>query len=620
MPLASARAALSLRIRARTGRAGGTAWRDLSPAASAWTLALLVAGSTAAYGLEAGAVKGIWILPDELIYGSLARSFAMTNHFALRGVSTLAYPIGYPFLIALAFVGRGPVAGYEAAKWLNAVLMSLASVPVFLLGRRLLPNWLALLCASLSLLIPSLAYTGVLMSENAAFPLFLLALLAMVRALEWPTGRRQLLALAAIAPVVAVRSEGLVLIPVLLGAIVLFVHGDAHRRRGGYRRNAARALRSFAVIGLVLPLSLAVLLLGEIATGRSPTAVLGRYADSFRTYPLGPTLRWSVYQVVDLELYLGVIPFVPAIIAIGALLWRAHVPRPQRAVAAVAAPAIVLVVLAAGATSSQSEGGPFGYPALPPDLHDRYCFYVAPLYLMFFLYWVHRRRDFSNGVLLPLLVAASLLPLVLPYASVHTNADFDALALLPWNNSLIANRNVHDAMAMTAALLAATLIPRRSSLALLQIGVVAALLWLVGLVARHDIASASLQVPTSRLGDRSWIDDSVPRGARVAVLWAPLKAWSFGTDILRQQALWRAEFFNPSVGSFFYVDTPMYYDLPATRAQLRDGHLVLPPGTKQTYRYLLVASPVRINGRVIGRDRRAGLTLYGLTPRRPPLR
>jgi hypothetical protein len=607
------RAALPRLRSRRPGLAGGLRWRDFSPALSGWILAALVAGSTVAYALAAGGVRNIWILPDELVYGSLARSFATTGHFALRGVVTFAYPVGYPFLIAPAFVGRDPVAAYEAAKCLNAALMSLASVPVFLLGRRLLPNWLALVAAALSLLVPSLAYTGVLMAENAAFPLFLLALLAIVRALEEPSVQRQIVALAAIVPVAAVRAEGVMLAPILVGSILIFSLSTARWGHRSFLRDLPGELARFSATWLVIPLSLVALVVGEAGLGRSPTALLGRYAGSARAYPLVPTLRWSMYQFADLELYLAVLPFVPASIAVLALLRRRNIARAQRAVAATALSATVFMVLTAGAASSGSQGGPaFNYPNLPPNLHDRYCFYVAPLYLVLFLFWVHRRRDFSTRALLPLLVAASALPLVLPYATVDPNAQFDALALLPWNNSLIAARNVHYAMAVVAAILCVSLIPRRSSIALMQVGLVAVLLWFVGLVARDQIAAASLLVPSSRLNDLSWIDASVPPEASVAVVWAPERGWSFHTIIRREQALWRAEFFNPSVRRFFYVGAPMFYDLPSTRVRLRDGRLIARPGTTIP-RYLLVASPVRIDGRAIARDRRAGLVLYRLT-------
>jgi hypothetical protein len=582
---------------------------DISATGARWLLLAMVAVSTAGYGFTTGHVRNIWILPDELTYGLLARSFGTTGHFAIRGVDTLAYPIGYPFLIAAAFAHGAPVAAYDAAKWINSLLMSLAAVPAYLIARRLLPRWHSLLAAALTLLIPSMAYTGVLMSENAFFPLVVLSFLAFVRALEAPGAARQLVALVSVVPAVVVRAEGLVLVPVLLCSVALMALCCADRQRGRYLSSLARELWKFKVTWLVLPVSIALLLAGEAAAGKSPGAVLGRYSGSLNAYPVRRTLRWAVYEAVDLELYLAVLPFVPATIAGFALLRRPMIPRFQRAVAATAVCSTVLFVLAAAATSQGGQGGSrFNYPSLPPDLHDRYCFFVAPLYLILFVYWVHRRRDFSNRVLVPLLVAAAALPLVLPYADVHSLADFDALALLPWHNSLIADRNVPYAMAVAAALLALLLIPRRRWSAPLQLAVVAVLLWFTGAVARHDMATSSVDIRTSHPADLSWVDASVPHAARVAVLWAPGRGWSLGTFARREQALFRAEFVNPSIRRFFYVGTPMHYDLPASRTRLAGGRIAAWPAG----RYLLFAGAARIDGRVVARDRRAGLVLYEL--------
>jgi hypothetical protein len=595
---------------------GGLPKGDLSRGKAGLVLTALVAVSTIAYGLTTGHVKNIWILPDELTYGLLARSFGTTGHFAIRGVDTLAYPVGYPFLIAAAFVHRAPVAAYDMAKWINSLLMSLAAVPTYLIARRLLPRWHSLLAAALTLLIPSMAYTGVLMSENAFFPLVVLSFLAFVRAMERPAVDRQLLALIVIVPAIAVRAEGLVLIPVLLCSMVLLAICCADRRAGNYLRSLVRELWLFKATWIILPLVVAILVVGEAAVGKSPGAVLGRYSTTLSTYPFWRTLHWAVYQVVDLEFYLAVLPFIPATIVAVALLRRAHVPRPERAVASTAICSAVLFVIVAAATSQGRQGGSnHNYVPLPPDVHDRYCFFVAPLFLTLFVLWVHRRREFSNRVLIPLLVAAAVLPLFLPYADVHSLADFDALALLPWHNKLIADRNVPYAMAVTAGLLALLLIPRRRVITVVQVVTVGLLLWFVGAVARSDMASASQDIPTSHPHERSWIDTAVPPGTKVAILWKPVSGWSLRKIVRREQALWRAEFLNSSVNRVFYVSRPMHYDLPSTAVATPIRRLTPSASRSDPYEYVLVGSPVQVSGQVVARDRAASLTLYKLRSR-----
>ena len=51
--------------------------------------------------------------------------------------------------------------------------MSLAAIPAYFLARRLLPARLALIAAALTVRVPSMLYTGELMTENAFYPIFL---------------------------------------------------------------------------------------------------------------------------------------------------------------------------------------------------------------------------------------------------------------------------------------------------------------------------------------------------------------------------------------------------------------------------------------------------------------
>ena len=84
---------------------------------------------------------------------------------------------------------------YAAAKAINASSISLAAVPVVLPRAAPAPaGALAARGGALALALPSLLYAGTLMTENAFYPLFLCAVLALVLALERPTraarGRR----------------------------------------------------------------------------------------------------------------------------------------------------------------------------------------------------------------------------------------------------------------------------------------------------------------------------------------------------------------------------------------------------------------------------------------------
>ena len=175
---------------------------------------------------------------DELVYSELAKSFAAHGQFLVRGVPRNGYGFVYPVLIAPAWRLFGSVPdAYAAAKAINAVVMSLAAIPAYFLARRLLTPRLALVAAALTVLVPSMLYTGTLMTENAFYPLFLLAALVLVLTLERPTraapgrccSRVCGLAFATRAQAVALFAAALAA-PILLGLIERDLRAQAPSR------------------------------------------------------------------------------------------------------------------------------------------------------------------------------------------------------------------------------------------------------------------------------------------------------------------------------------------------------------------------------------------------------
>ena len=133
--------------------------------------------------------------------------------------------------------------------------MSLAAVPAYFLARRVLSQWLSLAAALLAVAVPSMVYTGTLMTENAFYPIFLAAALALVLMLERPTWQRQLLVLGIALVAFATRAQAIALFPAILTAPLLLGRrglrplprplrdGGRRRRRRGRRRGARAAAR-----------------------------------------------------------------------------------------------------------------------------------------------------------------------------------------------------------------------------------------------------------------------------------------------------------------------------------------------------------------------------------------
>ena len=141
----------------------------------------------------------------------------------------------YLILIAPAFrLFESLPQAYVAVNAINCMLMSCAAVPAYLLARRLLARRTALLVAALTVAVPSGIYTSKIMAESIAYPMFLLAALAVFRALEERTWQRELLALGAIGLATLGRAHLIVILP----AFVLSL--DPCHLRGAGPRDALR--------------------------------------------------------------------------------------------------------------------------------------------------------------------------------------------------------------------------------------------------------------------------------------------------------------------------------------------------------------------------------------------
>src|SRR5689334_14432455 len=163
-----------------------------------------------------------WIMGDELHYSALANSFASNGVMRLREEPSTLRSL-YPVLVSPAWLATSVGTAYALTKVLNVLMMTLAAIPFFIWARRLVRPGSALVATLLVLLLPALLYANMVMTESAFLPAFLLSVLLAALALERPTPLRQLLAIVSIGLPVAIRAQGVVLVPILLTAIALKV-------------------------------------------------------------------------------------------------------------------------------------------------------------------------------------------------------------------------------------------------------------------------------------------------------------------------------------------------------------------------------------------------------------
>lgn len=542
--------------------------------------------------LLAGRTVAPWIMVDELIYSELAKSVAGSGHFLIRGVPSGGYGFVYPLLIAPAFRFFADVpSAYAVAKAINAVVMSLAAVPAYFLARRLLARRPSLAVAVLSVLIPSMLYTGNLMTENVFYPLFVLACLALVLMLEHPTPLRQLAVLGVCAACFATRAQALALFGAAVVAPVL---------HGWIERDLRRRLRLYWALYGAVALAALLALAATVARGRSPLALLGAYrAATGPGYSASEIAHYLLWHVAEFDLYVGIVGFA-ALLA----LWiapRAASPA-ARAFAAASLPVFVFLIVEVAAFASRHSF----------RIEERNDFYLVPLALVALLGLtaddvVPRVRR----AVIPAALIAGLLPATIPFGRfVNTSVVSDTIGLLPW--WWVQDQGIHFGplrlVALGLGLVAAVAfvsVPRR--LALVFAGLTAAYFVLTGLVAengRHGMHQASVGGLWAgiRLAHYDWVDRRVGRDADVAFL------WHYAGET---RPLWNNEFFNRSIGTVYTVDGPDPADggLPETPVrERRDGTLVTAADAAPHVRYAV--SYTDIAGKLLARDPGIGLGLY----------
>src|SRR4051812_1095803 len=126
--------------RALTNASTGAGVRARAVAIPAWVwLAGIVVVSSAVRIALARRIVAPWIMIDEIVYSELAKSFAADGQLLVRDVPSHGYGFVYPVLLAPAWrIYDAVPEAYAAAKAINAVVMSLAAIPAYLIARRLL--------------------------------------------------------------------------------------------------------------------------------------------------------------------------------------------------------------------------------------------------------------------------------------------------------------------------------------------------------------------------------------------------------------------------------------------------------------------------------------------------
>ena len=337
--------------------------------ARALVLPLIFVTATAYHFLQSRGHATTTVFNDELLYAKLSQSIAAGHGLSIRGEPFFFPALLAPLVQAPAWLISSMPDAYAAAKLLNAAVMSAAVFPAYWLARQLVRPSFALLTAAAAVATPAMFYHGYLMSEAVAYPVFLVAVAVIARALAGRSNRLALEVPAVCLLAVSARVQFLVL-------PLAYLVGVAVCGRGVYRRH-------------VIPAGLTALLVTALV---GLPGVLGQYGQASTQvgHAPGALAHWALTDGILLAYGLGLAVVPAAVFGLGLMLARPHAPM-ERAVALLT---VVCTTIFVGQASLIAAG-----EAQRPL--ERYLFYVTPLLFLAFFAYVERgapRRFLCSGL------------------------------------------------------------------------------------------------------------------------------------------------------------------------------------------------------------------------------
>jgi hypothetical protein len=559
--------------------------RSLRAPSALLTLGLLVLVSTLLRFWAATRIPTPWIAPDELIYAELSRSLWEHGTLHLLGRPTSFFSFVYPALAGGPLsLGDGHL-GYTLLKELQALVVSLTAIPVFLWGRTFVSTRLALLAAALAVAIPDLAYSGLILTDVALYPVLVLAAWASAAALARPTLARQVLLVAAIALAAATRLQAAVLVPAFVTAVGVKALLDRELR---WAARLWPTAVGFAALG-------AGWAAWQLRNGGPASKLFGAYQAAGEIhYSFGDALRFCLYHAGDVLLFTGAVP----VCALAVLLAVRPAGAEARAYLAVAASVTLWLVAEVGVFASRHVG----------HLAERNLFALAPILFLALALWLDRGAPRPLFATAAAVAGALLLVAYLPTARLVTAATIpDALTLIP-----LHRLHVHApglslrlvAIVLAAAAAAAfALVPRRLAW-LLPAALLVVFAGASVSASRVVAAEATLVQPGTVGAHPRWIDAAAP--GPVAYLYTGDVYWN---------SVWESLFWNRRLERVYdLLEAAVPGGIPQdSLGPYGDGRLVDKFGHGPRVSYVVASDSLLVAGRRIA-DAGNGISLWQVDP------
>jgi hypothetical protein len=522
--------------------------------------------------------KQYFIQPDELEYVKQSRLIAQELHPLLPGDRYYnSWSQLQPLLLAPVWAIRDTNLAHQVMGVVNAVIMVSATIPAYLLTRRVLPSaqrWTAYTVAFLTIAVPWMAAAATMMTEVAAYPAFLWAVLAVHYALTRPSLKGDAVGVAGVLLAYFARPQLAVLGAALIGGLLLqelrYLSAGSdpltprRRRIATGLASAARRhgpLIALSVVGLIGYLVVRPNLFG----GYSTSGVTNGALDAPGVWEFSRELLAYVTSGT------AMLPLALAVAWAVLTLARPLAPE-QHAFALIGVITGVLLTVAVGSFTARYT---------PQGINSRYLFYLAPLLFLGTVALINDRRAATiplalGGILTLWVVYGSKLAqagpsLVAPDQTFHTvllgrTYEFGKAIGTP-------HLTVPHLLAIGSIALVAVLAVARRTRWGRAAGVVALGAVLVFCVAEsayslRKIADTQKGASKDFIDGRDWIDQIMPAGQTAQVIVS-----SMGDAGSSYGVWWDTSFWNSSVDRTMQLPTTadLQQPFPQSFQILADG-------------------------------------------------